>query len=73
MARKLVLIRHGDDPPDDRVVSFAVQAEFEPVILRPFAGDRLPAPGADVAGSVVYGGPFNVFDEDKHPFLHDEA
>jgi GMP synthase (glutamine-hydrolysing) len=26
-----------------------------------------------VAGSVVYGGPFNVFDEDKHPFLHDEA
>ena len=73
MARKLVLIRHGDDPPDDRVVTFAVQAGFDPVIVRPFTGDLLPVPGADVAGSVVYGGPFNVFDEDKHPFLHDEA
>lgn len=73
MSRKLVLVRHGDDPPDDRVVSFAVQAGFDPVILRPFKGDRLPDPQCEVAGSVIYGGPFNVFDEDKHPFLHEEA
>lgn len=73
MSRKLVLVRHGDDPPDDRVVSFAVQAGFDPVILRPFKGDRLPDPQGEVAGSVIYGGPFNVFDEDKHPFLHEEA
>lgn len=73
MSRKLVLVRHGDDPPDDRVVSFAVQAGFDPVILRPFKGDRLPDPQGEVVGSVIYGGPFNVFDEDKHPFLHEEA
>lgn len=73
MARKLVLVRHGDDPPDDRVVSFAVSHGFEPVFYRPFKGDKLPEPDADTAGSVVYGGPFNVFAEDKHPFLHDEA
>ena len=73
MSRKIVLVRHGDDPPDDRVVTFAVQNGFEPVFYRPFKGDKLPAPGPDVAGSVVYGGPFNVFEEDKHPFLHDEA
>jgi GMP synthase (glutamine-hydrolysing) len=73
MARQLVLVRHGDDPPDDRVVSFAVQAGFEPVFMRPFNGDRLGDPGPDVAGSVVYGGPYNVFEEDRHPFLRDEA
>lgn len=73
MAKDLVLVRHGDDPPDDRVVTFAVQAGFNPVLVRPFKGDRLGLPGAAVAGSVIYGGPFNVFDEDKHPFLHDEA
>ena len=73
MARQLVLVRHGDDPPDDRVVSFAVQAGFEPVFMRPFKGDRLGDPGPDVAGSVVYGGPYNVFEEDRHPFLRDEA
>lgn len=73
MAKKLVLVRHGDDPPDDRVVTFGVSNGFEPVIYRPFKGDKLPEVGPDIAGSVVYGGPFNVFDEDKHPFLNDEA
>ena len=73
MPRKLVLVRHGDDPPDDRVVTFAVRNGFDPVILRPFKGDKLPDPGPDVAGSVVYGGPFSVFEEDKYPFLNDEA
>jgi GMP synthase (glutamine-hydrolysing) len=73
MSRKIVLVRHGDDPPDDRVVTYAVQNGFEPVFRRPFKGDKLGTPGPDVAGSVVYGGPFNVFEEDKHPFLHDEA
>ena len=73
MSSKIVLVRHGDDPPDDRVVTYAVQNGFEPVFRRPFKGDKLGKPGPDVAGSVVYGGPFNVFEEDKHPFLHDEA
>lgn len=73
MPRQLVLIRHGDDPPDDRVTSFAVRQGYEPVFVRPFKGETLGLPGRDVAGSVVYGGPFNVFDEDKHPFLHEEA
>lgn len=73
MSGKIVLVRHGDDPPDDRVVTFAHQNGFEPVFYRPFKGDRLPEPGPEVAGSVVYGGPFNVFEEDRHPFLHDEA
>ena len=73
MSRKIVLVRHGDDPPDDRVVTFAVKNGFEPVFSRPFKGDKLGLPAPDVAGSVVYGGPFNVFEEDKHPFLNDEA
>lgn len=73
MPRQLILVRHGDDPPDDRVATFAHLSGFEPVFLRPFRGDRLPDPGPEVAGSVIYGGPFNVFDEDRHPFLHDEA
>jgi GMP synthase (glutamine-hydrolysing) len=73
MTKQIVLIRHGDDPPDDRVVTYAVQNGFEPVIIRPFKGERIPEPHAVVAGSVVYGGPFNVFEEHLHPFLHDEA
>jgi GMP synthase (glutamine-hydrolysing) len=73
MPKKLILVRHGDDPPDDRVVVFAVQHGFEPVILKPFKGDQLGQPGPDVAGSVVFGGPYNVYEEEMHPFLNDEA
>jgi hypothetical protein len=73
MQSKIVLIRNCDDPPDDRVVTFAVQNGFEPVFLRPFKGDTPGLPGPDVACSVVYGGPCNVFEEDRHPFPNDKA
>lgn len=73
MPAELVLIRHGDDPPDDRVVAFAIANGFNPVIRKPFKGETLGEPGPQVAGTVVYGGPFNVFDDDIHPFLKDEA
>jgi GMP synthase (glutamine-hydrolysing) len=73
VTRKLILVRHGDDPPDDRVVTFAVRNGFEPVLCRPFKGEALPKAGPDVAGSVIYGGPFNVFEEDRYPFLNAEA
>lgn len=71
--RTLVLVRHGDDPPDDRAVTFAVTRGFTPLILRPFRGEALPASAMGIAGSVIYGGPFNVFEEDRHPFLNAEA
>jgi GMP synthase (glutamine-hydrolysing) len=73
MASELVLVRHGEDPPDDRVVTFAVENGFVPVIRKPFRGEELGEPGPQVAGTVIYGGPFNVFDHETHPFLKQEA
>ena len=70
---KLVLIRHGEDPPDDRVVSFAVAAGFDWVIRRPFKGENLGDPDPEVAGTVIYGGPHDVFLENRYPFLREEA
>lgn len=72
MDRQIVLIRHGDDPADDRVVTYFRSRNIEPRIVRPFNGDRLGVLDDRVAGSVVFGGPFNVFDTDKHPFLLEE-
>lgn len=71
MAR-IVLIRHNDDPDDDRVVTFFRAKGLEPEIRKPFKGEDLGDVDGSVAGSVLYGGPFNVFEEDKHRFLHDE-
>ena len=72
MDRRIVLIRHGDDPADDRVVTYFRSKNIEPEILRPFKGDALGDVDGRVAACVVYGGPYSVFDTDAHPFLLDE-
>jgi len=72
MAKRVVLVRHGDDPPDDRVYTYLATNGFEPVVRRPFAGETLGEPDGSVAGTVIYGGKYNVFDAALHPFLNEE-
>jgi len=69
---RIVLIRHGDEPEDDRVATYFRAQGWEPEIRKPFKGDALGDVDSSVAASVVFGGPFSVFEEAKHPFLHDE-
>ena len=69
MDGRVVLIRHGDDPDDDRVATYFRSNNVEPEVIRPFQGGRLGEVDDGVAASVVYGGPFNVFDTDRNPFL----
>lgn len=73
MNRKLVLIKHGDDSPVDRIVTFLKQngAAFE--IRKPFEGEALGDVDESAAGTVVYGGPFVVTESRRYPFLLDEA
>lgn len=73
MKKRVILIRHGDDPPDDRVYTYAVRSGFEPIVKKPFAGDVLGDVDGTVAGSIVYGGPFEAYAHDRFPFLKDEA
>ena len=72
MAKQVIVIRHGDDPPDDRVYTWLVTNGFEPVIEKPFAGDLLGEPGDDLAGTVIHGGVYNVYETAKYPFLNEE-
>jgi len=72
MDRELVLVRHVEDPPNDRVTAFAGEAGFTLVIKRPFMGDTLGVPGAEVAGTVIYGGN-DELDDDQHPHLKEEC
>lgn len=70
--KRVILVRHGDDPPDDRAFTFFHRAGFEPVVRRPFRGESLDDPIETLAGVVVHGGPYNAFDTELHPFLKDE-
>ncbi|MEM1200132.1 MAG: glutamine amidotransferase [Pseudomonadota bacterium] len=71
MAR-IVLIRHSDEPEDDRVVTFFRRQGATIDTIKPFKGEALGEVDGSVAASVVYGGPFNTYEEDKHPFLREE-
>lgn len=72
MNRRVVLIRHDDDPCDDRVVTYFRWKNIEPDIIRAFKEVPLGEVDGGVAACVVYGGPFDVFQTDAHPFLRDE-
>ena len=72
MTNRVVLIRHDDGPDDDRVVTWFRSQNIEPEIVRPYLGESLGSAGEGVAASVIYGGPFNVFATERHPFLLEE-
>lgn len=72
MNKRLVLIRHSDDPPDDRVALFAESRGLLADFRRPFEGNPLPPLDETVAGVVIYGGPFEVYDTGRHTFLTEE-
>jgi len=72
MSDRVLIIRHGDDPPDDRVNTYLHLRGFEPITIRPCSGDPVPQLDGTWAGSVVHGGPFSVYDEEQHPFLREE-
>ncbi|UWQ90865.1 glutamine amidotransferase [Rhodobacteraceae bacterium M382] len=71
MARVL-LVRHGGEPADDRVISWLTEAGYEVDSRKPFAGDLLGEPDEDLAGTVIYGGLYNVYETAEHPFLNEE-
>lgn len=74
MVRRVVLIEHGHRPADDRVARWLGARGYALDWRFPFAGDALDAePGEDVAGTVIYGGPYEVAETAKHPFLAEEA
>jgi len=73
MQRRLVLVRHDAGPRDDRVSTFGTENGFELEYRHPFAGETLGTPDDGVAGTIVFGGKYEVYETGKYPFLKDEA
>ena len=72
MRKKLILIKHGDSPTDDRVVSWACVNRLDVKICKPFKGELIEDIDESVIGTVLYGGQYNVFDTKEFLFLEDE-
>ncbi|MCB1343535.1 MAG: glutamine amidotransferase [Pseudooceanicola sp.] len=72
MSRRVLLIRHRHGPEDDRVATTLAANGYEGDSRYPFAGDPAGEIGGDVAGVVIYGGPYNAYDTAQHSFLREE-
>ena len=72
MKRKLVLIRHGDGPSDDRVVNWASLNEIEIEVFKPFRGEVIPDLHETTIGTVIYGGKYEAYAIKEFPFLKNE-
>ena len=54
------------------MATYLSQNGFEIDVRKPFAGDLIGDVTDDVAGTVIYGGMYNAYDTEKHPFLNEE-
>jgi GMP synthase (glutamine-hydrolysing) len=72
MTRKFVLVSHASDERDDRASAWLARQGYSLEWVCPAAGEALPQMGADVAGTIVYGGRYDVDQQDQLPFLKDE-
>ncbi len=72
MKPRVLLVRHENESDDDRAVTYLEAHGFQVDIRRPFAGDHLGQVTDDLAGTIIYGGKYNAYDTEKHPFLNEE-
>ncbi|MGX8008468.1 type 1 glutamine amidotransferase [Mesorhizobium sp. ORM8.1] len=69
--KRILLVRHAEEPGDDHAATTLSANGHIIKTVMPFKGEPIDLDAVD--GAVIYGGPFNVFDTDIHPFLNDEA
>lgn len=72
MQEKVVLVRHGNDPTDDRVQRYFEASGLAIETVYAFQGEALPAVDGALFAAVVFGGPFCVNEPERNPFLKEE-
>lgn len=72
MAKRVLSVRHGDEPLDDRATAWLRNAGYVVETRRPFKGETLGVPEDDLAATIIYGGLYNVYETGRHPFLREE-
>ena len=72
MDKRLLCLRHGDGPMDDRITTWCGANQVRCDARRPWQGQDLGEITEDLVGVVVYGGNYNAYDTAKHPFLNHE-
>lgn len=72
MSKRVVLIEHNSEMFDNRVHHWLKRHDVAVERRRPCIGETIETATDDIAATVIFGGPYNVYETDKHPFLLEE-
>ena len=68
----ILYVQHVEEETPGLLKDLFDEKGFEGRVLRPYNGDMWPTGFGDVEALVVMGGPMNVYDYEKYPFLVEE-
>jgi GMP synthase (glutamine-hydrolysing) len=69
----ILVIMHVESEGPGSLGSFLASAGAQVQVARLYAGDRLPEDTSALNAVISMGGPMNVYEEDKYPFLREET
>lgn len=72
MSKKILFIKHVEVEGPGTMGTFFENAGFQIEVLNLYASDKLPKDVHSFAAVVSLGGPMNVYEEEKYPFLKRE-
>lgn len=72
MKKKILVVKHVENEGPGSIGDFFRNTAWELHTIELFRGDQLPSDLSEVAAVVVMGGPMNVYEKDKYPFLKEE-
>lgn len=68
----ILILKHAEIEGPETIGRFFADKGFEIQVLALYAGDRLPEQVDNLEAVISLGGPMNVYEEDKYPFLKEE-
>lgn len=72
MHPRIILLTHASDETDDRASAWLRRRGWQTEWVYPADGEVLPEFSEEIAAAVIYGGRYDVDQQDQYPFLKDE-
>jgi GMP synthase (glutamine-hydrolysing) len=72
MDKKILIVKHVEQEGPGRIETFFRNDGWKLETVELGLGEKLPDTPDDYAAAIVLGGPMNVYEVDKYPFLEDE-
>ena len=70
--KEVLILKHVPNEDAGTIRDFMESKGISYRAIDLFSGAKLPEDVSNVAAAIIMGGPMNVYEEDKHPFLKDE-